>query len=255
MTSDNKQKTISAVETSFDILEVLGDLEPAGVSAIAEQLNLSTSTVFTHLYTLHELEYLVKEGTEYRRSLQFLSDGGIIRQRYKASQLLQDKVDELASITDEIAGAAVEEQGQRVILSRSAGDMAAGDEIPVGNHTYMHWTSLGKVLLAHLPATRRSEIIERHGLPRGTKQTFTDKEKLEKELEQIRQQGYAVDDEEHLRGVRGIAVPILDDERNVVSSIGITGPRNRFGSSYLLKLLESLEYAKNEIEVRSSYQN
>lgn len=240
-------------ETSFDILRVLDELEPAGVSEIAEQLDTSTSTVFTHLNTLREEGYLVKDGTTYRRSLQFLADGGVIKQRCEAAQLLESKVVKLANSTGEIAGAAVEERGQRVILARSAGDMAAGDQLPIGNHTNLHWTSLGKALLAHIPASRRSTIIERHGLPRGTERTFTDPAGLERELERIRQQGYAVDDEEHLRGVRGIAVPILDDDRNLVSAIGITGPRNRFTSSYLIDLLDSLEYAKNEIEVRSQY--
>lgn len=253
MPNVTKQKTIGAVETTFEILGVLSDLEPAGVSEIAEELAISTSTVFVHLNTLLKQGYLVKNGTLYRRSLRFLADGGVIRQRCEATQLLEDKVDELASTTGEIAGAAVEERGQRVILYRSAGDMAAGDEITIGDHTYMHWTSLGKALLAHLPTPRRSEIIDQHGLPRGTEQTFTNQDKLEAELKQIRQQGYAVDDEEHLRGVRGVAVPILDDGRKVVSSIGITGPRNRFQSSYLTDLLGSLDYVKNEIEVQSRY--
>ncbi|GAA0240337.1 hypothetical protein GCM10009000_064920 [Halobacterium noricense] len=138
-------------------------------------------------------------------------------------------------------------------MYRSAGEMAAGDDIPIGNHTYMHWTSLGKAILAHLSSARRSEIIDQHGLPRGTKRTLTNRNELEDELELIRQQGYATDDEEHLRGVRGVAVPIFDSDQNVVSSIGITGPRTRFQSSYVSKMLKTLEYAKNEIEVQSQY--
>ena len=156
-------------------------------------------------------------------------------------------------MTGEIAGAATEERGQRVILFRSAGEMAAGDKIPIGEHSHMHWTSLGKALLAHIPAERRSKIVDRHGLPRGTERTFTDRDELGNELERIRQQGYAIDDDEHLRGVRGVAVPIFDTEQNVIASIGLTGPRNRFQSSYLTELLNSLEYAKNEVEVRSQY--
>ncbi|WP_129115916.1 IclR family transcriptional regulator [Halegenticoccus tardaugens] len=248
-----QQKTIGAVETTFEVLTVLGEIEPAGVSEIAEQLDMSTSTVFTHLNTLLQQGYLIKEGTLYQRSLQFLTDAGVIRDRFEAARLLENKVDELASSTGEIVGAAVEERGQRVILYRTAGEMAAGDEIPVGNRTNMHWTSLGKALLAHLPAVRRHGIIEHHGLPRGTEHTFTTEDGLEEELKQIRQQGYATDDEEHLRGVRGVAVPIFNDKQEVIASIGITGPRNRFRSKYLTYLLGSLEYSKNEIEVRNQY--
>ncbi|WP_049892884.1 IclR family transcriptional regulator [Natronococcus jeotgali] len=253
MADDCSQKTITAVETSFDILETLDDLEPAGVSAIAEQLKMSTSTVFNHLNTLLQRGYVVKEGTEYRRSLQFLADGGTVRQRRDAASLLKEKVEALAGSTGEIAGAAVEERGQRVIIARSSGDMATADKIPIGNHSTMHWTSLGKAILACLSPARRAEIIDRHGLPRGTERTLTERDELEDALEEIRRQGYAIDDEEHLRGVRGIAVPVLDDDQNVIASIGITGPQSRFRSSYLADLLDSLEYAKNEIEVRTRY--
>ncbi|EMA55135.1 MULTISPECIES: IclR family transcriptional regulator [Halococcus] len=253
MSDDPKQKTIGAVETSFDILGVLSDIEPAGVSEITEELDMSTSTVFAHLNTLLQQGYLVKNDTTYRRSLRFLADAGAIRQRCEAAQLLDEKVDELASMTGEIAGAATEERGQRVMLFRSAGEMAAGDKIPIGEHSYLHWTSLGKALLAHLPAARRSEIVDRHDLPRGTERTFTTRDALGDELERIRQQGYAVDDEEHLRGVRGVAVPVFNTEDDVIASVGLTGPRNRFQSSYLTELLSSLEYVKNEIEVRNQY--
>ena len=253
MADDHSQKTITSVEKSFDILEVLSDLEPAGVSEIADRLGMSTSTTFVHLNTLLQSGYLVKDGTTYRRSLKFLKAGGVVRQRYSATQILNSKVDELASITGEIAGTAVEERGKRVILYRNAGEMAAGDEIPIGEHNHMHWTSLGKSLLAHLPPDRKHEIIERHGLPRGTDRTFTTWNELKMELRRIRRQGYAVDDEEHLRGVRGVAVPILNTEQNVIASIGVTGPRNRFQSSYLADLLDTLNYVRNEIEVRSQY--
>lgn len=253
MAADTDRKTIGSVETSFSILAALDELEPAGVSEIADHLGMSSSTAFVHLNTLVQTGYVCKQGTAYRRSLRFLEAGGVVRQRIEIDQLLQENVHELSEVTGEIAGGAVEERGMRVILHRRSGRIAAGDEIPVGEHTYLHWTSLGKAILAHLPTKRRDEIIARHGLPRGTDNTFTTPDGFRAELEQIEQQGYAIDDEEHLRGVRGIAVPILNAEQTAIASIGLTGPRNRFESSYLAALLEKLQYVKNEIEVRSRY--
>ena len=253
MTRTRKQKTVSAVETSFEILDILSRIEPAGVSEITEEIQMSTSTVFSHVNTLVQEGYVMKNDTQYVRSLRFLEAAGTIRQRCEATQHLQEHVTKLASETGEIAGAATEERGQRVILYRSAGEMAAGDKLPIGAHSDLHWTSLGKALLAHLPPERRSEIVDQHGLPRGTDNTFTERDTLGEELERIRQQGYAVDDEEHLSGVRGIAVPIFDAQQNVIASLGLTGPRSRFDPSYLTRLLRHLEQAKNESEVRIQY--
>ncbi|QIO24558.1 IclR family transcriptional regulator [Haloarcula sp. JP-L23] len=247
------KKTISAVETTLDILSALGKLEPVSLSELATQLDIPTSTVFIHLNTLVERDYVVKESGEYRRSFRFLEVGGSVRHQLDVGRLLRNKVEELSRKTGEIAGAGIEENGQRVILYRSSGEKAAGDEIPIGNHTEMHWTSLGKVILANLPLERRTEIIETHGLPKGTEETLTSRSDLETALERIRDQGYAIDDEEHLRGVRGIAVPIFDEDEEVMVSLGITGPRDRFTSRYMANLLEMLRYTKNEIEVRNQY--
>jgi len=250
---NNEPKTINAVETTFGILSAMEELEPAGLSDLASHLDIPTSTVFLHLSTLVANDYVVKEDKQYRRSFRFLEVGGSVRHRLDVARLLRNKVEELGWKTGEIAGAGIEENGQRVILYRSTGEKAAGDELPIGHHTEMHWTSLGKAILASVPAERRREIVEDQGLPRGTSKTLTTDEELERAMERVRQQGYAIDDEEHLQGVRGVAVPIFDREGNVLVSIGITGPRDRFSLSYVADLLEVLQYTKNEIEVRNQY--
>lgn len=247
---DETQNTITSVETALSVLEALDEMEPVGVTQLASELGIPTSTVFVHLNTLAAAGYVVKDGTTYRRSLQFLQIGGKVRQQQRIPSILQQKVEELAQHTGEIAGAATEEQGKRVILYRSAGQMAASDELPIGEHSYMHWTSLGKVLLAHLPEETTADIVDQHGLPAGTERTITSRDELQNELETIRAQQYAIDDEEHLQGIRGVAVPILDSNRHVIASIGVTGPRNRFTSPYIAELAETLQYVQNEIEVK-----
>lgn len=246
-------KTIRSVETAFEILSALGQIEPSGLSTLAAKVDIPTSTAYIHLNTLVEQGFVVKESGQYRRSFKFLEVGGSVRQQLDITRLLRNKVEELSSKTGEIVGAAVEENGKRVILYRSTGKKAAADEIPIGNHTEMHWTSLGKTILAHLPEDRRAQIVDKHGLPKGTSQTLTTLPELERECSRIRQQGYAIDDEEHLKGIRGIAVPIFDGDQNVKASIGTTGPRDRFSPGYMAELLKVLQYSKNEIEVRNQY--
>lgn len=247
---DGPSNTIKSVETTLEVLDALDDVEPVGVTRLASDLGIPTSTVFVHLNTLATAGHVVKDGTTYRRSLRFLQIGGVVRQRQRVPGVLQRTVEELAQHTGEIVGAATEERGQRVILYRSAGEIAASDELPVGDHTHMHWTSLGKALLAHLPEERIVEIVNQHGLPAGTERTITSRDELLAELETVRTRGYAIDDEEHLQGIRGLAVPILDTDQQVVASIGITGPRNRLQPSYITELAATLRYVRNEVEVK-----
>lgn len=243
-------KKIEAVGTSFAILETLSEMEPVGVTSLSEQLDIPTSTAHVHLNTLLSLDYVVKETGKYSRSLKFLKIGGEVRQKTGITTQIRKKVDSIAYKTGEIAGAGTEERGWRVMLYRNAGRIAAADEIPVGKHDHLHWTSLGKVLLAHLSSDHRRAIIEHHQLPSGTTQTIDSPSALDEELADIRRQGYAIDDEEHFQGIRGIAVPILDADQKPVASIGVTGPRDRFTPSYISAILDELESARNEIEIQ-----
>jgi DNA-binding IclR family transcriptional regulator len=167
--------------------------------------------------------------------------------------VVQDEVNKIAYMTGEIAGYAIEEQGKRVVLYRSEGSGAVGDRIPIGEHTHLHWTSLGKAIMAYLPDERLEEIIDNHGLPEGTSSTITDKKELESELESIRTAKFAVDDSERRRGVRGVAVPILDAEQEIVGSVGVAGPQARFSDTYVERLLDILTKKRNVIEVRNDF--
>jgi DNA-binding IclR family transcriptional regulator len=107
MTDTRKQKTISAVETSFEILQILSEIEPAGVSEITEEIQMSTSTVFSHVNTLVQEGYVIKTGTKYTRSLRFLEAVGLIRRHelYILSDGNQTMLNELPTNTgfDEIS--------------------------------------------------------------------------------------------------------------------------------------------------------
>ncbi|PSP94048.1 transcriptional regulator [Halobacteriales archaeon QS_4_62_28] len=246
-------KTINAVETTLEIVEALKNRQPAGVSTVAEAVSVPVSTAYMHLNTLRQQGYVVKEAGNYRLSLRFLEHGGAVRQQLDFFTVVKDEVNQLTYLTGEIAGFAVEEQGQRVVLYRSEGSGAVGDQIPIGEYAHLHWTSLGKAILAHLPTERIDKIIDRHGLPANTPRTITDKEELLTELDAIRRAGYAVDDAERRRGIRGIAVPVLDADEEIIGSVGVAGPKMRFGERYMAELFDTLSEKRNVIEVRNEF--
>lgn len=252
MNNDGSTKTVQAVETSLDIVEVLANIGTGGVSSVATEVGIPVSTTYVHLNTLRERGYVVKSGNEYRLSLRFLEHGGAVRQQLEFFTVVQDVVNQVAYATGEIAGFGIEEQGKRVILYRSEGENAVGDQIPIGKHSAMHWTSIGKAILAHLPDRRIDEIFE-DGLQAGTEHTLTDREALRTELARIRERGYAIDDRERRRGIRGVAVPITNEREDVIGSIGIAGPRARLDSGFVNQTIDLLSEKRNIIEVRNDF--
>jgi len=251
--STTDTKTIQAVERTFEIIETLKTERSAGVSEIADEVGIPVSTAYIHLNTLRHRGYVVKTDSTYRLSLRFLEHGGAVRQQRNFFTIVKDEVNQITYQTGEIAGFAVEEQGQRVILYRSEGNGAVGDQIPIGEHTYLHWTSLGKAILAQLSEERVDEIIEKHGLLKGTRQTITDRAELRDELQSIREEGFAIDNAERRRGIRGVAVPVLDANEDLLGSLGVAGPSTRFDETYVTRLVDILTEKRNIVEVRNNF--
>jgi DNA-binding IclR family transcriptional regulator len=97
----------------------------------------------------------------------------------------------------------------------------------IGSSNSVHCTSVGKAILAFLPEDRVAEILRRTRFERFTHRTITTPEALRTEIEKTRRRGYAVDDEELEEGLRCIAVPLLDADRQPVAAVSVSGPSFR----------------------------
>lgn len=246
---------IKAARTLFDVVEGLHSLGEAGVSELADHLDRPKSTVHVYLSTLLEEGYVVKRGDRYRTSLRFLEIGGNARKRLGIYQAARPEVDSLSSETGEVATLGIEERGKRVLVYSSEPAEGVFDNSPTGQYTHMHWTALGKALLAQLPDERVESIVDEHGLPRATENTITEPDSLFDELEHIRDVGYSVEDEERREGIKAIAVPVRHaDSRSPVSAVSISGPRRRIGADRVDEdLIESVMDAVNVIELKNKH--
>lgn len=130
-------------------------------------------------------------------------------------------------------GRLVKEVGHTVHMALRSGDRAvyshkvAGDQpyqmaSRIGMSVPLHCTGIGKCILAHLPADEVTDIVGRAGLPARTPSTITSRDRLDEELETIRRQGFAIDNEENERTVRCVAAPVLDRTGAPVGGVSIS---------------------------------
>jgi IclR family acetate operon transcriptional repressor len=96
-----------------------------------------------------------------------------------------------------------------------------------GGGVEMHRSAAGKAILAHMEEEDIVGIVERNGLPRYTEHTIVTTDALRLELANIRQRGFAVDNEEFSLGLRCIAAPIFDEAGTVHAAISLAGPASR----------------------------
>ena len=112
-----------------------------------------------------------------------------------------------------------------------------------GRHLPMHTTASGKVLLAYREEQARDAFLKSHDLRRCTALTIVEKNALVAQLEQVRANGYAVDDQENELGTRCIAAPVFDRHGRVRASLSISGSIKRIPQDRLPALVQTLAAA------------
>lgn len=250
-----KTLPINALSTTFDILEEIIEQNGATLSELTEAVNRPKSTVYDHVVSLHDLEYIVKRDGKYRLSSDFLRMGDLSRQSREIYQASIDELERLAGETGEHVSLTVEEHGQAIIIATEEGEEA----IPVrhydGVSMFMHTAAPGKAILAFLDEDRVSDIIGRHGLVQRTENTITDADELMDELTWIREHKYALDDEERLTGMRSVAAPVIDRNDRVRGSLTVYGPTNRIDDEiFHEEIPELLKRSVNIVEVLMNYE-
>lgn len=245
---------VKSVEKTFDIVRTIQDLGGASLTTLAREMGIPQSTAHNYLKSLEDAEYLVNDNGTYQVGIRFLEHGAYARNRLKIYEIAKPEVDKLADETGELANLLIEEHGRGSYLHRAYGVDAVQVEAHVGTRVYLHSTALGKAILAHLPAERRDAILDRHGLPERTPRTTTDRAELLDDLAEIRDRGYAYDDEERLSGLRCLAAAVRSDSDRVLGAVSIAGPTNRLrGDRYHEELPKKLLEAVNVIELNVTH--
>jgi DNA-binding IclR family transcriptional regulator len=113
----------------------------------------------------------------------------------------------------------------------------------------MHATAGGKAILANIDEDQANELIDDCEFEQLTEHTISDREELLAEFETVREQGYALNDEEEVVGARTLATTITRPDGSILGVICLSGPVSRFEGEYLREMVPLLKETANHIEV------
>ncbi len=214
-----------SVKKAFAILNaVSSSRDGMGVSELANKLKLAKSTVHGMTSTLEELGAVMREPRtkKYKLGFTLLEIG-----RSAYSQI------DLKTAARPVTEALMEKSGTSIFLGILNWDHVSILDIvearqdlnitaPVGSNIPLLAGAVGKVFLATMDREQASRIIRSSRLPRFTDNSIADPELYCMELEQVREKGYAVDDEEYIMGVRAVASPLtgLGQLRSAIWAVG-----------------------------------
>ncbi|WP_137285652.1 IclR family transcriptional regulator [Halorussus salinisoli] len=238
---------LSTTETSLAILDAIRANDGARPSQLTEELDLAKSTVHTHLKTLQNARYVTKEGSQYHLGLKFFEFGEYVISRKAAYDIAERHTNALTDRIDYVADFSVEEHG-RVISLYS--DLYNSQQAFFGDRRtfYMHNTAAGKAILAEVDQAKVHRIVEQWGLPNETEKGLSTPEALVTELEQIQERGYAINDEETIRGLYSIGIAILYPNNDVCGAISIDIPKYRVNDKLVTELVEELQKTVADFE-------
>lgn len=253
---DGSSKTIGTLETTISLLEALEQNGQAGVTELANSVNVSKSTVHHHLATLQKHRFVQKNEEGYRLGHRFLTYGGSARERETIYSVGKHEVDALADETNECVQIVVEELGKGIYLYQADGNQSGFPRLHVGGQIDLHCTAAGKVILAQRPREHVKAVIERHGLPRYTDNTITSREALFEELDRIREHEVGFDDEEQFDGIRCVASPITSESGELLGAICLSGPTDRLANDRFKKKIPNfVQDTAGVIETNTAYRS
>ncbi|WP_280536965.1 IclR family transcriptional regulator [Halopenitus sp. POP-27] len=244
---------MQSVERAFEVVETLRDNGPAGPSRIAEELGMPKSTAYVYLRSLRETGFVIGEDGQYRLSYMFLNTGSRIKHRQRIFQVARGDISRLANETGESVTLSIEEAGRTIVLQEESKEESIDLGLYSGMSAPLHSQAAGKTILAELPPSRITDIIDSHGLTAATTHTITDEKRLRDQLETIRETGYAVDWDQHVVGVGTMGVPIVV-EGEPIGAIGIACPTERMkDEDYQEDLLKLARECTESITVSYQY--
>jgi DNA-binding IclR family transcriptional regulator len=247
-------QTLKSLGNSFAIITELQAREGARVTELANATGLSKSSVYKHLATLVEHDFVTKEGDNYRLGFRFLDIGSHVRNQIEGSRVIKEKLREVAEETEETAQFTTEEHGRAVVLFRETGRRGVLTKGRVGKRFYVHQTAAGKAILSQFPDEHVRAVLARNGLPPATEATIADESALFTELEAVRERGYAYNDEESTKGLRAVAVPLMAPDDSVLGAFAVAGPTHRMKDARLEgDLPDLLRSVVNELELNLAH--
>ncbi|MFI8535506.1 IclR family transcriptional regulator [Streptomyces aquilus] len=246
---------VQSVDRAVSVLEILAQRGEAGVSEVAAEIDVHKSTAFRLLGAL-EARGLVEQTAErgkYRLGFGIVRLAGAVTGRLDVTQQGRQVCERLSEEVGETVNIAVLQEHFAVNLHQVRGPGAVGTHNWVGQLTPVHATSSGKILLAHLSDKERDDVLAASGTKRLTPRTLTSRAKLEQDLAQARERGYAVTLEELEIGLHAMAAPIRARDGEVVAALSASGPAYRFTEERIHALAPLLMRGAREISHRMGW--
>ena len=246
---DQNDYNVRAVERALKILACFDDEHPErGISEIATAVELHKATAHRIVTTLVNFGFLQRSagGLKYRLGLELANLGFKVIRRMDLRREARPFMKDLVQKWDETCDLSIFDQGEVFYIEVLRGNRALTIAAAVGQRLPAHCTASGKLFLAHLPEPELDDILSRP-LQKYTDRTMNSPTLIKEQLQMIRQQGFATDQEELETGVHAIAAPIFNRQGMLIAALSVPSPVSRMTPERNREIANSLLEASRAI--------
>ncbi|WP_422720099.1 IclR family transcriptional regulator domain-containing protein [Franzmannia qiaohouensis] len=215
---------VTALASGLEVILAFDGANPRmTLSEVAARTGMNRARARRFLLTLHALGYVRKEQRYFELAPKVLQLGYSFLSANNYRSVIQQYLEDITAEIGESSSLGVLDGDEVIYVARSAAKhrlmaitLSVGTRLPAAH------TSMGRVLLAQLPDAELDAYLERVVLERYTDKTITDKDELKACVLKVREQGYAVSDQELDSGLRSLAIPAFDANGRLLGAINIS---------------------------------
>lgn len=247
----SEQAGFQGVDRVVGIIDVVRTEAPASLAQIARATGLSEPTALRYLNALRRHRIVRRDEVSgvYTLGMRLFEWGEAAHGAYDPKQIAAPFLDRIADEFGETVELAGLEDGDRVlVLDARPGSHGINKVARIGDVEEWHATSVGKSLLAAMQPSRARDIMRGLKLRGFTSTTRTTVADLERDIDAIRERGFAIDNEESERGLRCVGVAIRDRFGSPMFAISVSGPTYRMTEEAVPVIAASLRDVQARLE-------
>lgn len=240
---------VQSLERAMALLEAFRSHETLGIAQMARQLDLPRATVHRLVQTLAAGGYLQQDAAtgKYHLGFGLLSLARNALDRMDWRKVAAARMRELAEETGESVYLGVLHHHSVVFIEEVVSSRPVRLGSSLGMVAPLHCTAAGKCILACLDGDVREQLLRDMELDRYTASTITDHQALVEELGRVADQGYGVNDEEWVAGVRYVAAPVNVQRAQATAAISVGAPAQRLNGTRLVEVAEKVKATARRI--------
>ncbi|MEO6794786.1 MAG: IclR family transcriptional regulator C-terminal domain-containing protein [Mycobacterium sp.] len=214
---------VQSLARGLTVIRAFSDENPRQtISDIARRCALSRPAARRFLLTLVQLGYVATDGSQFWLTPQVLELGSSYLSSLSLPDLAQPHLTELSAGINESSSVAVLDGSDIVYVARVQVRRIMATTIVVGTRLAAPATAMGRVLLAGLPKAKRDKCLRTIPLVSYSSGTPASRDELAAELERVASQGFSIIDHQTDYGLRSVAAPILDRNKNTVAAVSVS---------------------------------